>query len=87
MVSQFQNVPFNPISALALPARWNTLEVIFHRGGMRSLFLWGQTQILILEIFSYIHLEGTYFVAPEVKFSSSLNLDKIEHFETGSYYK
>jgi long-chain acyl-CoA synthetase len=42
---------FCPISAPALPAQWNALEVIFHRGGMRSLFLWGYAQILILEMY------------------------------------
>jgi hypothetical protein len=66
---------FCPISAPALPAQWNALEVIFHRGGMRSLFLWGYAQILILEIFLYIH-RGTYFVAPAVKIFACLDLEQ-----------
>jgi hypothetical protein len=36
----------------SLPAQWNALEVIFHRGGIQGLFLWGQAQILILAIFN-----------------------------------
>ena len=76
---------FCPISAPALPAQWNALEVIFHRGGMRSLFLWGYAQILILEIFLYIHPKGTYFVAPAAKIFAFLDLDHtIKRFETSS---
>jgi hypothetical protein len=33
------SVPGSPISAPALPAQWNALEVIFHRGGMQNLVL------------------------------------------------
>ena len=67
---------FCSISAPALPAQWNALEVIFHRGGMRSLFLWGRAQILILEILQYIHPKGTYFVAPAVKILAFLELEQ-----------
>jgi len=42
---------------------------------MRSLFLWGQIQILILEILN---------VCLWLKSSSSLNLNKIEHFSKAS---
>jgi hypothetical protein len=60
-MSQFQNAHF--VQSLRLPR------------GMRSIFLWGHAQILILEIFN---------IFLRLKFLSSLTLNKIERFETGS---
>jgi len=50
---------------------------------MRSLFLWGYAQILILEILQYIHPKGTYFVAPEVKIFACLDLEQNISFLDG----
>jgi hypothetical protein len=55
---------------------------------MRSLFLWGYAQILILlEIFLYIHPKGTYFVAPAVKIFACLDLEQNISFMDGHEVK
>ena len=56
---------------------------------MRSLFLWGHAQILILKIFHIVTKALTSWrlrLIPPVAGSPSLTLLKIKRFETGSLY-